>query len=391
MKFQPTSKEQWLEAVQKQLKKDSLENLSLLIDENILMEPIYDSQQIHDQSAFSSKMKWLSNVSFASEFADHTIGTTTDYAQANVRKGIISVLSMEDCREIEENSPENDFTYWLDLFHEFETEEGKLIALEQAYSLYDTFSESIQNKIFFVVDIALHQNCGAGSSLQLAIALAKLNEIISFFSPLVVPKIIFRLAVGEKFLEEIAKLRALRMLVHSFLSYLNLSDSPIEICCMTTQINKTHADTENNLIRSTLEVSAAYLGGATFFECTPFRKEGDADWANEVSLKQGLIISHESLLSYYDDALSGSFIEEKLSKALAEKAWKRFQYIEENGGYLSHFDQLNADIFLELLTYIDHINTKKHAIVGYNIYEKENFKEIKAPKKSNVLKVFILP
>ncbi len=391
MKFEPISFEKWKEIANAQLGSSEIEEYATEIENGVFIKPIYTEQNVHSASSFESKIQLLSSIKYENPFGDAWVGTIGEFVSKGKNKGFVSVQSMQEIREIEETSDSNEFTYLLDLFYEYETQQDALSDLEGAYSLYETFADSVQDKIRFVINVAIHQNSGASVTQQLSIALAKLNDLMTYFSPLVLSKVTFELAVGEQYLSEIAKLRALRMLVQSFVTYVGQNSIPVSIIASSTTLNKTKREDENNLIRSTLEISAAILGGASYFKFHPYSSSQNESWANEVSLKQGLILSHESLLAFYNDAMAGGYVTEEMSLKLAEASWGKFQEIEANKGYLNHFEILVNEIQQELVQYIERINKKEKIIVGYNQYESDAYKEMKAPKLSSVLEPYRLP
>ncbi len=389
MEFETIDLAQWKALVNAQLKKGTIEDYDQIIPENILMEPYDDEQNLSKESSFSSNPIWLSDVKFQNPYSQKYIGKINAFLTTLTHQGIVEVNSLKECMEIEENFENNEFQYWVDLFYQFETQEDHLLDMDAQTSIYDTISEDVVAKVKWVIDIVLPENSGAAYTTQLSIALAKLNELVAHFSPVVLSNIVFKIAVGTDFLTEIAKIKALRLVFNSYCSYFGVEAS-IQIMAESTERNKTSKKSENNLIRSSIETSAAIIGGVEMIKFAPYTDEKEADWANDVSLKQGIIATQEAILQFFDDAMAGSYMIEKMSKKIAEESWSEFQEIEKNQGYRLDFNRINEKVQSQLTKWIEKVNDKKIVIIGVNEFNEGPFQLIKIPKKSKVFQPFKL-
>jgi hypothetical protein len=158
-------------------------------------------------------------------------------------------------------------------------------------------------------------------------------------------QILFHFSVGSELYVEIAKLRAFR----AVWSHVMKSGSPEHACSnhafvkvQTDGYFQAKKDTDNNLIRSTIQALAASVGGANRIEVLPmeFAKGNDVSdhlrWARNI---QHLLIE-ESYFDQYSDLAKGSFSLEKLTEDLSVKAFeimknfetseKLFNFIQNN-------------------------------------------------------------
>lgn len=219
------------------------------------------------------------------------------------------------------------------------------------------------------IDVSFHQNCGASIVQQLSLALAKCKELVENFGAEIFSKIIFKIAVGSIYIFEIAKIRALKILFNQFSKEYDLNEIPF-IYAETSFRNKTIADAENNLIRSTLELSSAMIGGADAVFSNNFRIGNQTELSEEISFKQQIVLAYESIVNVFDDVGNGSYFIEDCTQQFAKKAWEKFTEIEENRGYSVHYQTIKTEI-------IDHAK-KEHLqvengtikLVGCNIYPK---------------------
>lgn len=260
---------------------------------------------------------------------------------------------------------------------------------DQYFSLIDIFDEKggvddqlakeLLAKNFkrnICVDISLHQNAGAAIYQQLAIALAKAKELIEVYGPEILHKLIFRVAVGGNYFFEMAKLRAFKIIFNQFSKEYNQNEIPY-IFAETSLRNKAVADSENNLIRSTLELAAAMIGGADAVFSTNYRVGKSTENSEEISFKQQIVLAYESIINVFEDASNGSYYVEDITKQIAEKSWALFVEIEEAGGYLELLQQgvIQKKIFDHAVEEQKWVEEGKIKLIGVNLYPKLDAKK----------------
>ncbi|WP_238555202.1 methylmalonyl-CoA mutase family protein [Chryseobacterium sp. P1-3] len=223
---------------------------------------------------------------------------------------------------------------------------------DQYFSLIDVFNEKegiiddqltkeLLSKDFrrsICVDISLHQNAGAAIYQQLGIALAKTKELIEAYGTDILNKLIFRIAIGGNYFFEMAKLRAFKMVFNQLSKEYGLDDIPY-IFAETSLRNKAVSDNENNLIRSTLELASAMIGGADAVFTNNYLVDRTTDNSEEISFKQQIVLAYESIINVFEDAANGSYYVEDITRQIAEKSWALLVEIEEAGGYLELIKQ----------------------------------------------------
>lgn len=230
------------------------------------------------------------------------------------------------------------------------------------------------------VDVAFHQNCGASMVQQLGIAMAKTKDLLETYGEDVLPNIIYRIAVGPLYFFEIAKVRGLKLLVAQLAKEYGQDGIPY-IFAETSCRNKAKNDEENNLIRSTLEVAAAMIGGADAVYCNSFKMEHSTDLSEEISFKQQVVLAYESIINVFDDAGNGSYYIADLTRQLCEKAWQYFLVLENNGGYAASMKsgQIQQDVYAHAAEEQRWVEEGKIKIIGVNLYPKlENKKSVES-------------
>ncbi|MFS4472539.1 methylmalonyl-CoA mutase family protein [Chryseobacterium sp. T20] len=261
---------------------------------------------------------------------------------------------------------------------------------DQYFSLIDVFNEKegaiddqlvkeLLSKDFkrnICVDISLHQNAGAAIYQQLGIALAKTKELVEAYGAEVLSKLIFRIAVGGSYFFEMAKLRAFKIIFNQLSKEYGLDEVPY-IFAETSLRNKAVADNENNLIRSTLELASAMIGGADAVFSNNYLVDRSTNNSEEISFKQQIVLAYESIINVFEDASNGSYYVEDITQQFAEKAWDLFVEIEEAGGYLELLKQgvVQKKIYDHAIEEQQWIEEGKIKLIGVNLYPKLDVKK----------------
>ena len=219
------------------------------------------------------------------------------------------------------------------------------------------------------IDVSLHQNAGASIVQQLAFALAKAKELTERFGSEVLSKLSFRFAVGANYFFEIAKIRTFKLLFNEFSKEFCLDLWPY-IFAETSKRNKSISDPENNLIRSTLEISAAMIGGADAVYSHDFRVENASSLSREISFKQQIVLAYESIVNVFEDAANGSYYVEEITRQFAEKAWKLFLDLEADGGFITAISagKIQKMIYDQATEEQRWVAEGKIKLIGVNLY-----------------------
>lgn len=261
---------------------------------------------------------------------------------------------------------------------------------DQYFSLIDVFNEkeaTIDDQLTkellakgfkrsICVDISLHQNAGAAIYQQLGIALAKTKELVEVYGVEILNQLIFKIAVGGNYFFEMAKLRAFKMVFNQFSKEYGLDEIPY-IFAETSLRNKAVSDNENNLIRSTLELASAMIGGADAVFTNNYLVDRSTDNSEEISFKQQIVLAYESIINVFEDAANGSYYVEDITQQIADKSWALFVEMEEAGGYLELLKQgvVQKKIYDHAIEEQQWIEEGKIKLIGVNLYPKLDVKK----------------
>ena len=193
---------------------------------------------------------------------------------------------------------------------------------------------------FAVADGRIIHNAGGSEAQELAFAIAAAVDCLRALETGGVPleaarsMIYFRLAADADEFLTIAKFRAIRKLWARVEAACGLAPKPTIVAAETAWRMMTQRDPYVNMLRTTVAVAAAGLGGADNIVVLPHTAAlglPDAS-ARRVARNTQLILLDESNLAKVADPAAGSGAIEDLTSKLAAAAWALFQEIEKVGG-----------------------------------------------------------
>lgn len=180
----------------------------------------------------------------------------------------------------------------------------------------------------------------------------------------------FRLAADADQFMTMAKFRALRLLWARIEEASGLVPVPATVTAETAWRMMTHRDPWVNILRSSVAVFAAGLGGANAISVLPFTQSlGLPDgFARRIARNTQTVLIEEAHLDKVIDPAAGSGGIEALTQDLAEKAWELFQTIESEGGL---YTSLVKGGFVARLKAVaqhraDDLAKRKQALTGTN-------------------------
>ena len=190
-------------------------------------------------------------------------------------------------------------------------------------------------------------DAGGTEAQELAFAIAagvaylRLLEAAGFSLDEARRRLSFLVATGPDQFVTIAKHRALRKLWARVEQASGLSPQPAFVAAETAWRMMTQRDPYVNMLRTTIAVTAAGVGGVDAICALPFTLAiGLPDrFARRVARNMQLILLEESNLYRVADPAAGSGGIEALTGELAQTAWKLFQEIEAAGGAAAALQQ----------------------------------------------------
>ena len=193
---------------------------------------------------------------------------------------------------------------------------------------------------FAVADGRIIHNAAGSEAQELAFAIASAVEYLRALEAGGVPldaarrMVYFRLSADADQFLTIAKFRAVRRLWARIEEACGLVPKPAQVAAETAWRMMTRRDPYVNMLRTTIAVAAAGLGGADSITALPHTAAlGLPDaFARRVARNTQLILLEESNLARVADPAAGSGAIEDITAKLCAAAWSLFQEIETAGG-----------------------------------------------------------
>jgi len=193
---------------------------------------------------------------------------------------------------------------------------------------------------FAVADGRIIHNAGGSEAQELAFALASavayLRAIEAGGMTLSAARdaIYFRLSTDAEQFLTMAKFRAVRKLWARLEQACGLSSKPALVTAETAWRMLTRRDSYVNMLRNTIAVAAAGLGGADAITVLPHTAPlGLPDaFARRIARNTQLVLLEESNLARVADPAAGSGALEAITAQICQAAWSAFQDIERAGG-----------------------------------------------------------
>ena len=184
--------------------------------------------------------------------------------------------------------------------------------------------------------------------------------------------IAFRLTADADQFLTIAKFRAMRKLWQRIEESCGLTPAPIFIEAETAWRSMTRDDAYVNILRATIAVFSAGIGGADAITVRPFTAaRGLPDrFARRVARNTQLVLLEEAGIAHVADPTAGAGWSEDLTDKLCRAAWALFQEIEAAGGVPAALEQglIQKKVAAARTARERALADKKEALVGASEY-----------------------
>lgn len=380
--FDAISEKAWKQKIQVDLKgKDYNESMLTSTDEGIDIKPFYH-QDSHHKLNIPSPLKWF----ITEKITDGEIKDIDNYKSNGAEafwinsKGKISLPDTKVPTIIEiveahdfEFKPHNNLIYKLDPIHRLAQTGNWFSSLEEDLSLLQNL---IKNTNSLSIDARLYHNSGANITQQLAYTISHLFSYLKKLdlSHLKTLDLYIFCSIGPNYFFEIAKLKALRVLVNTICKDQDLNYD-LKIISEPGLHHMSIYDYNVNLLRSTTECMSAILGGSNFVCNTPYDKffKSKNDFSQRIARNQLLILKNESYFDKVSNPADGSYYIDYLINTLAQKALDLFKSIEESGGFIQQlFDgKIQEKIDQQFEKTINQFERKELKLIGVNVFENE--------------------
>ncbi|MCA3242087.1 MAG: methylmalonyl-CoA mutase [Rubrivivax sp.] len=241
------------------------------------------------------------------------------------------------------------------------------------------------------------QEAGANQALELAFTLADGKEYVktAVARGLDVDEFAGRLsffwAIGMNFYLEIAKMRAARLLWCRIMKGFGAKKPKslmLRTHCQTSGWSLTEQDPYNNIVRTTVEAMAAVFGGTQSLHTNSFDEAIalPTEFSARIARNTQLILQEETHITNVVDPWAGSYLMEKLTQEMADKAWSIIEEVDALGGMTKAVDSGWAKLRIEASAAEKQarIDSGADVIVGVNKYKPKTTDPIEVREVDNV-------
>ena len=240
------------------------------------------------------------------------------------------------------------------------------------------------------------QEAGATADLELAYTLADGVEYLragldaGLDVDAFAPRLSFFWAIGMNFFMEIAKLRAARLLWARLVNQFgpkNTKSLSLRTHSQTSGWSLTAQDVYNNVVRTCIEAMAATQGHTQSLHTNALDEALalPTDFSARIARNTQLFLQQESGTCRVIDPWGGSFYVEKLTSALAARAWRHIQEVEAAGGMTKAIDEGIPKLRVEEAAARTQarIDSGRQPVIGVNKYRPGSDEQIEVLKVDN--------
>ncbi len=204
------------------------------------------------------------------------------------------------------------------------------------------------------------------------------------------PRLSFFWGIGMNFFQEIAKMRAGRLLWSKLVNRFDPKDPKsmaLRTHCQTSGYSLTAQDPYNNVSRTCIEAMAAVFGHTQSLH-TNALDEAIAlptDETAKIARDTQIYLQNDPKITQVIDPWGGSHFVEKLTHETAERAWELIQEVEAMGGMAKAIEEGFPKMKIEEAAARKQalIDSGREVVVGVNRYQPEEKTELKLLKVDN--------
>ncbi len=284
----------------------------------------------------------------------------------------LQFLNLEFVQKLNEIAQKRNANFYiqLDPINQLAKDGNWFTDLRTDFDLLNQIKSSCTSVNFLSIDGTLYQNAGATMVQQIAYIASHATEYFNRI-PSLSGTIVVEVAVGSHYFFEIAKIRALRLVLESIASEFN-SDLKFHILTTPSKRNKTLYDYNVNLLRTTTECMSAILGESDAVANLPYdalyHKENE--FGDRIARNQLLVLKHESYFDKVNNPADGAYYIENITQQMAEKALLLFKEIEAAGGFITQLIEgtIQKKIQESAAKEQDLFDSGKEVLLGTNKY-----------------------
>ncbi len=393
--FKKISTPEWKLKIQADLKGKDYNILLTKTPENIDIRPFYhiDSYKSFESNFSKTNFEIIQELSIADENIANKIaykslkkGIDKFTFKAKSKFDISKVINGIDAKKLIFKLDFLDTDFFLELYAKTQEKSqitvqpiGHLIKTGNWYQNQNKDFEKLQilqkklpeNYRFIEVDATQFQNAGATTTQQIAYGISQAVEYLENLDSSISNQLIFNYSIGNNYFFEIAKLRVLRQLWKPVLNEYK-ENSTAFIYASPSFRNKSLLDPHVNMLRSTMEIMSAIIGGADQISNISYDKiyKKSNAFSERIARNQLIILREEAGFLDAINSFNGSYFLENISNEILQKSLDIFKNIEKNGGLIAQLfkGKIQEKIKEKALDEQQKFDEGKLVLVGVNKY-----------------------
>ena len=284
----------------------------------------------------------------------------------------LEFLNVEFVQKLNEIAQKRNATFYvqLDPTNQLAKDGNWFTNLNVDFDLLNQVKLTCTSLNFLSIDGTLYQNAGANMVQQIAYITSQATEYFNRI-PDLSGTIVVEVAVGSHYFFEIAKIRALRLVLESVAAAFN-PELKFHILTTPSKRNKTLYDYNVNLLRTTTECMSAILGESDAVANLPYDSlyHKENEFGDRIARNQLLVLKHESYFDKVNNPADGAYYIENITQQMAEKALLLFKEIEAAGGFITQLIEgtIQKKIQESAAKEQDLFDSGKEVLLGTNKY-----------------------
>ncbi|CAM4023013.1 methylmalonyl-CoA mutase subunit beta [Flavobacterium antarcticum] len=284
----------------------------------------------------------------------------------------LEFLNVEFVQKLNDIAKKRNATFYiqLDPINQLSKDGNWFTDLNSDFDLLNQIKSTCTSVNFLSIDGTLYQNAGATMVQQIAYFASHATEYFNRI-PDLSGTIVVEVAVGSHYFFEIAKIRALRLVLESVAAAFN-PELKFHILTTPSKRNKTLYDYNVNLLRTTTECMSAILGESDAVANLPYdalyHKENE--FGDRIARNQLLVLKHESYFDKVNNPADGAYYIENITQQMAEKALLLLKEIDAAGGFITQLIEgtIQKKIQESAAKEQDLFDSGKEVLLGTNKY-----------------------
>ena len=231
------------------------------------------------------------------------------------------------------------------------------------------------------IDVLAYDDAGAGDVQQLAFAAQtgvdylRALEAAGIAPDAAAKQFEFRVSANADEFLTIARMRAFRKIWTQVLTACGVEPSGAVQHAVTSWRMVTRDDPWVNLLRDTVAVFSASVGGADAITCLPFDAAHGlpTDFSRRLARNTQIITAEEANVGRVNDPAGGAWVFENLTDDLAKLAWAAFQKLDADGGMAAALESGAVEAMIAEVSAerAKRLATRRQPITGVSMFPRD--------------------